>query len=596
MPTELSRIVGFLSGDYWVFRFTAAPSAEATVLPLDEQHHDRTVLLSGGADSAAGALLSAFELGEGSSQALVSHFSATAISPTQQNLVAAIQNLVNGIEQVHHQFHLHRGAQRLNGTSFRSEPSTRSRSLLFLALGLAVAERAGAVLWIPENGFASLNPPLGPDRRGSLSTHTTHPRFLRELAALVQSVDGHGLIQNPFEGITKGEMFRRVADAIGVDAASSYLSSTNSCSHTDGRYSGASSSAPCGVCFGCLVRRSAFAASGVPDRTAYLVNDTSGRFDAFVEQKSIVEPMRDFVSRGIRARDVIAMSLPPDYPAAEAHGALPTRRRGTSEPVHMTRQLPPLDLHAHVNPNIRSADLERLGAVVFAATRSLDEYESVRNRRDQVTIWGVGCHPEVVEAQDSYDPARFAAMLSSSAYVSEVGLDRRSKVPLETQERVLASILDILQSTPRITSIHSSGLPGKVLDLLEEHPIRGAVLHWWRGNEAQTRRAIELGCWFSINAAGMKYPEDVARIPLDRLLTETDHPSGDRKSPAPRQPGAVSDVEAALADLHRSTPTAIRGHIWSNFVRLIDEVEIETLLPPPVQRMVAHAGLDRSTG
>lgn len=262
----------------------------------------------------------------------------------------------------------------------------------------------------------------------------------------------------------------------------------------------------------------------------------------------------------------------------------------------MSRQLPPLDLHAHVNPTIRSADLERLGAVVFAVTRSLDEYESVRNRRDQVTIWGVGCHPEVVEAQDSYDPARFTAMLSSSAYVSEVGLDRRSIVPLDTQEHVLGSILDILRSTPRITSIHSSGLPGRVLDLLEAHPIRGAVLHWWRGDEVETRRAVELGCWFSINAAGMKYPEDVARIPIDRLLTETDHPSGNRKALAPRQPGAVSDVEAALADIYRSASTAIRGQIWTNFVRLIEEVAVEALLPPPVQRMVAHAAKDRSRG
>jgi TatD DNase family protein len=262
----------------------------------------------------------------------------------------------------------------------------------------------------------------------------------------------------------------------------------------------------------------------------------------------------------------------------------------------MTRQLPPLDLHAHVNPNIRSADLERLGAVVFAATRSLDEYESVKNRDDRVTIWGVGCHPEVVGAQGSYDPARFTAMLSSSAYVSEVGLDRRSKVPLETQERVLVSILDILRSSPRITSIHSSGLPSQVLDLLEEHPIRGAVLHWWRGNEAQTRRAIELGCWFSINAAGMKYPDDVSRIPLDRLLTETDHPSGDRRSPAPRQPGAISDIEATLAEINGCTPTAIRGQIWTNFVHLIEEVAIEALLPPPVQRMVAYAAQQGASG
>lgn len=246
----------------------------------------------------------------------------------QQGIVSAIADLVPGIGQVHRQFHLHRGSKRLDGSSFRSETSTRSRSLLFLALGLAVAERAGSTLWIAENGFASLNPPLGPDRRGSLSTHTTHPRFLRELSALMQSVGGHGLIENPFEALTKGEMFRRVADAVGVDAASQYLSSTNSCSHTDARYSGAPVGSSCGVCFGCLVRRAAFIASGVPDTTTYLVDDPSGRYDAFVRQKSIVEPLRDFVDRGIRAHDVMAMSLPEGYAAQDALALL---RRGVEE-------------------------------------------------------------------------------------------------------------------------------------------------------------------------------------------------------------------------------------------------------------------------
>ncbi|MEV7931341.1 hypothetical protein [Curtobacterium sp. NPDC089185] len=325
---QLARMVGFLSGDHWTFIFTQATEAEETGLPIDEQHHDRTVLLSGGADSAAGAALSAVELGADHSQTLVSHYSSTAISPVQQGIVSAIADLVPGIGQVHRQFHLHRGSRRLDGSSFRSETSTRSRSLLFLALGLAVAERSGSILWIAENGFASLNPPLGPDRRGSLSTHTTHPRFLRELSALMQNVGGHGLLENPFEALTKGEMFRRVADAVGVDAASKYLSSTNSCSHTDARYSGAPVGSSCGVCFGCLVRRAAFVASGVPDATTYLVNHPSGRYAAFVRQKSIVEPLRDFVGRGIRARDVMAMSLPEDYAAQDA---LALSQRGVEE-------------------------------------------------------------------------------------------------------------------------------------------------------------------------------------------------------------------------------------------------------------------------
>lgn len=315
---QLSRLVGFLSGDHWVFRFTQADAREEEVLPLVEQHFDRTVLLSGGADSAAGALLSAIELGEGKSHAFVSQFSSTALSPMQRNIVSAIEKLAPGTRQVHHQFRIHRGSKRLDGTPFKDEPSSRSRSLLFLALGLAVAERANSKLWIPENGFASLNPPLGADRRGSLSTHTTHPRFLRELGALMRSVGGHGEIENPFEALTKGEMFQRVAAAVGTDAASVYLSATNSCSHTDARFRGASASSSCGVCFGCLVRKSSFNASGVPDKTNYLADDASGRFSKFVKQKSIIEPMRDFARHGIHPRDVMTMSLPQDYAAKDA--------------------------------------------------------------------------------------------------------------------------------------------------------------------------------------------------------------------------------------------------------------------------------------
>jgi|GEM_PF-579370 DNAse (tatD family) len=255
----------------------------------------------------------------------------------------------------------------------------------------------------------------------------------------------------------------------------------------------------------------------------------------------------------------------------------------------MTPQFPPLDLHAHINPEIRPVDLERLGAVVFAASRSLDEYESVMSRCDQVTVWGVGCHPGVESAQRDFDAEKFGSLLASTAFVSEIGLDGRSKVPIDEQERLLDSIFDRLLVERRIASIHSSGASRLVLDALERKPIRGAVLHWWRGDDTQTRRAVELGCWFSINAACMKYPHDVSLIPIERILTETDHPSGDRVSSKPRQPGAVADVEEALARVYRTTAGFIRQQIWRNFARLVNETSTSALLPLPIQRMVAAA-------
>lgn len=253
----------------------------------------------------------------------------------------------------------------------------------------------------------------------------------------------------------------------------------------------------------------------------------------------------------------------------------------------MTPSLPPLDLHAHIKPTIPARDLERLGAVVFAATRSLKEFESTQRRRDAVTIWGVGCHPGVPAAQNDFHQERFASLVRTTAFVSEVGLDRRSKVPMEAQEATFRAILTVLAVSPRITSIHSSGACDRVLDLLEETPIQGAVLHWWRGTPAQTARAVALGCWFSVNAAGMRHAADIALIPRDRILAETDHPSGDRSAPAPRQPGAVLDVENELARLYAVPATEMRLRLWRTFDELVLATGVAPLLPAPVRRMIS---------
>lgn len=286
------------------------------------------MLLSGGADSAAGGLLTALGMRQGQTLQLVSHFSASSHSPFQKDLAKRIGKHAPEVVLLHRQSNLNRHSTRLDGTRYRNEPSSRSRSLLFLALGLAAAERSGEPLLIPENGFASLNPPLGPERRGALSTHTTHPRFLGELQSALGKIGAHGLIENPFVMKTKGEMFAEVATRIGAGEASAYLSATNSCSHTDARYSKAPAGSSCGVCFGCLVRRASFHAAGITDATTYLCDDPRDRYGKFVADKSIVEAMRDFVMADLQPKMVMTMSLPDDYAASDA---LDLCRRGVQE-------------------------------------------------------------------------------------------------------------------------------------------------------------------------------------------------------------------------------------------------------------------------
>ena len=67
--------------------------------------------------------------------------------------------------------------------------------------------------------------------------------------------------------------------------------------------------------------------------------------------------------------------------------------------------------------------LEQLGAVVFAATRTLAEFTAVQHRTDLVTVWGLGCHPGLSEAVAQFHEADFGRQLHRTAFVGEVGLD-----------------------------------------------------------------------------------------------------------------------------------------------------------------------------
>ncbi|MFD2422678.1 TatD family hydrolase [Amycolatopsis pigmentata] len=251
------------------------------------------------------------------------------------------------------------------------------------------------------------------------------------------------------------------------------------------------------------------------------------------------------------------------------------------------RRLPSIDMHAHIEPDISPGDLLDLGALVFAATRSLDEAEQALKRSDSWTVWGVGCHPGLAGVQKAFDADRFAKLIASTPYVSEVGLDGKSRVPMHRQNETLDAILTTLESTPRITSIHSYAATSTVLECLAVRPIRGVVLHWWLGDQKQTDRAVELGCFFSVNASMLRRPDLLARLPLDRVFPETDHPFGDKSSGRGRRPGNVENVERALAQVHELNQQGVRQQTWRNLAELVRTTKSGALLPRSVRVALA---------
>lgn len=245
----------------------------------------------------------------------------------------------------------------------------------------------------------------------------------------------------------------------------------------------------------------------------------------------------------------------------------------------MRHRLPPLDTHAHIDPATPRSDLEGLSAVIFAMTRSLAEATAVQGRDDSHVLWAVGCHPGVADAQEAFDRAHFAELLGGAAAVGELGLDGTSVVPMDRQREVLRLALGELVAQPRIVSLHSHRAHGPLLDELATTPAPGLILHWWLGSAAQTRRAVELGCYFSVNAAMVTRQGALREVPPDRILTETDHPYGDRKGPSPRLPGRVEPVEAALSRRWGIDEAHARVRVWQNLSHLLRGTGSARLLP-----------------
>jgi TatD DNase family protein len=220
--------------------------------------------------------------------------------------------------------------------------------------------------------------------------------------------------------------------------------------------------------------------------------------------------------------------------------------------------LPPLDTHAHLAPDVTEPQLRRLGgAEVIGMTRSLAEADYVKSRADESVTWGLGVHPTGYDALRSFDASEFERLIEHFAVIGEVGLDFRGG---PRQLEVFREILRVAAARPVLLSVHSTGMVQPVLDAVAVSPHRGTILHWFMGNPEQIKAAADLGCHFSVNAA--MTDEQLSALPRDRVLPETDFPAGGKAWAS--RPGDTVSVEVRLAKLWALESGATRHRLYAN--------------------------------
>ncbi len=253
----LSGLLSYLTGDRWVVTIdgTRKSVLDENAPPAEENEVDAVCLLSGGLDSFTGAI---DLLSEGAQVLLVGHYRKGYAREIQLQLYHLMKGAFDDA-LVRASFHYLDPPVKVTGFT---EPTTRSRSLLFISLAVLEASRIGPQIpiFIPENGFVSLNVPLTRSRVGSVTTRTTHPFFLGELSKVLELLGLPSSLKNPYRFKTKGEMLAECADIPLLDSGTPV---TISCAHpTVGRWIGDGRAMNCGNCLPCIVRRSALRAVG----------------------------------------------------------------------------------------------------------------------------------------------------------------------------------------------------------------------------------------------------------------------------------------------------------------------------------------------
>ncbi len=227
-----------------------------------------------------------------------------------------------------------------------------------------------------------------------------------------------------------------------------------------------------------------------------------------------------------------------------------------------------LDLYPDLSAAIATCDQRR--TATLAVTTTPKAYARNRELADvsKFVRVGLGLHPQLVEER-SGEISLFEKLLPRTRYVGEVGLDAgpRHYRSLDLQKSIFKRILRLCADTGgKILSVHSVRAAKAVLDLLETHLPRhrgSVVLHWFSGSIGEARRAIALGCYFSVNERMLESSNGrriLREIPENRLLTETDGPFVERNGEAI----PAGDVLRAVEGI-----SAIKGHRVSDVQALI---------------------------
>lgn len=256
-----------------------------------------------------------------------------------------------------------------------------------------------------------------------------------------------------------------------------------------------------------------------------------------------------------------------------------------------------IDTHAHINvehfAEDRDAVVER--AVQAGLSHIVNMGDSMESSQSSVALTkaypmvytGVGIHPEEANPMTQADEDQLASWgaLPKVVAIGEIGLDyywEKDGDKRQLQRELFIRQLDLARQLHLPVCVHNREAHGDTMEILrkEGKGIVG-VMHCFSGSLEIAQELVKMGWFIGVdgpltfkNAA--KLPEIVQKLPLERIVVETDCPY---MAPVPmrgkrNEPAFVYHVAAKLAQLRGESLEKVTRQTTANALELYPKLEL----------------------
>ena len=250
-----------------------------------------------------------------------------------------------------------------------------------------------------------------------------------------------------------------------------------------------------------------------------------------------------------------------------------------------------VDTHAHLDDLKYENDLDEVvtRAGQYGVTRIISMGDTIAASLNAVKIAekyegvfaGAGVHPqEALTLMDGdYDRLAQLMTLPKVKVLGEIGLDYYyENASREKQQEIFIRQLDVARQMHMPVSIHDRDAHGDTMTILKKEGkgLTGSI-HCFSGSWEMAKELLKMGWFLGVdgpltfkNAA--KLPEIIAKIPLDRLLLETDSPY---LAPVPKrgrrnEPAYVKYIAEKVAEIRNISFEEVAKQTTFNAVNLFN--------------------------